>query len=141
MFYFTIAELATSSTPALKYWHSELVKAMTAAEVDEKFCTKLMCQYSQSTEIGKLLTDTLSQYIQIQRPDKLEFIIPDHVACSVTQLQMFQRKVRRHHKGWLRLELCHSYLDYVACDDDIEALAGARWVMCHSYLDYVACDD
>ena len=126
VFSFTIAELATSSKPSLKYWHSELVKALTAAEVDDKFCTKLMCQYSQSMEIGELLADSLSQYIQTRRPEHLEFDIPVHVHCPVPQLQLFLREVQQHHEGKLSLELRHSYLNYVACDDVMEPLAGAR---------------
>ena len=99
---------------------------MVAAEVDEKFCIKLMCQYTQYPEIGELLSDALSQYIQTQRPLRLEFDIPVHVATPVPQLRLFLREVRRHHKGQLWLHLRHSHFSFVECDDVIEVLAGAR---------------
>ena len=126
MFASTLADLAISSTQALKYWRSELVKALTTASVDEKFRTKLMLQCNEITELGELLNDALSQYIQTQRPSTLEFAIPMHVACSVTQLQLFLREVQEHHEEELRLWLQHSYLNYVPCDETIEVLAGAR---------------
>ena len=112
---------------ALQHWRSELVKALADAEVDEVFCTNLMCQHSQNIEIGELLSDLLSQYIRTQRPRKLEFDVPAHIACPVPQLRMFLREVQQHHEGELWLELHHSYLNLVACDDVIEALTGARW--------------
>ena len=118
--------MATTSQPALKYWHSELVKALTAAKVDEKFCTKLMCQYKQYLEIGELLADALSNYIQIGRPDKLEFNIPVHIARPVAQLRLFLLEVQQHHEGVLVLKFHHSYFNYAACGDAIEALTGAR---------------
>ena len=126
VFSFTIAELATSSVHALKYWHSELVKALAASGVDERFCTKLMCQYNQSVEIGELLADVLSQYIRTEQPDRLEFEIPEHVSSPTAQLELFMREVQRHHEGWLRLELYHSFLNHVPCDDIITVLDGAR---------------
>ena len=126
MFSFAIAELATSNNPALKYWHSHFVEALTAARVDEKFCIKLMCQHSQSMEIGELLADTLSQYILIRRPNELKFDIPVHVPSPVRQLGLFLREVGRYHKGWLLLQLQHSYFHYVPCENLIEALTGAR---------------
>ena len=126
VFSFTIAELATSSKHSLKYWHSELVKTLTAGGVDEKFCTKLMCQYNNSMGIGKLVTDVLSLYIQTQQPKLLKFIFPDYVACPTAQLQQLLREVHKHHKQEVSLEMCHSFLNYIACDDSIEVLAGAR---------------
>ena len=96
-----------------------------AAEVDEKFCTKLLCQYSQYTVIGKLLAEVVSLYIKTRRPERLVFSIPEHVACPA-QLRLLLREVRLHHKNELELYLHHSYDNYVPCDDDITALAGAR---------------
>ena len=124
--FFAIAELATISEPSLRHWRKKLVKALTAARVDEKFCTVLMCQYDQSEEVGKLLADALSQFIKKRKPDRLEFDIPGHFACPLQQLRMFLGKVRKHHEGELLLELRHSYINYVACDDAIKALKGAR---------------
>ena len=126
VFSFTIAELATSCQPSLKYWRSELVKALVAAEVDEKFCTKLLCQYSQYTEIGELLAPVLSLYIRTRRPDCLRLDIPEHVACP-DQLRLLLGEVRLYHEGGFELFLHHSYFNYVPCDDVITALAGHRW--------------
>ena len=123
---FSIAEMAISNKTSFKYWHGELVKSLTAAEVDEKFCTQLMCQYSQYTEIGKLLADALSQYIRIRRPKELKFVFQDRMPCSVAQLRLFLRKVRRHHEGALELDLHHAYLNFVDTDDAIKVLLGAR---------------
>ena len=128
VFSFTIAELATSSEPSLKYWHSELVKALVAAEVNEWYCTKLLCQYSQYTEIGELLSAVLCQYVQPRRNGELQFDIPEHVACPA-QLPLLLRGIRLHHDGNLWLTMRHSYLNYVPCDDLMTALADARWDM------------
>ena len=125
VFSFTFGELSTSSKPALQYWRSELVKAVAAAKVDEKDCTKLLCKYSQSMDIGELLADALSKHIRNRRPKKLEFVIPDQVACPL-QLRLFLKEVCLHHQGALRLNLLHSYNNYVSCDNVVEALAGAR---------------
>lgn len=123
---FTIAELAITKKNALKYWHTELVKALTTAGVNENFCTNLMCQNSTSMEIGELLADTLSQYIQTSRPEELKFDIPPAVDCPIPQLQLFLREVQQHHKGKLLLQLRHSYFRSVICDDAIQALTDAR---------------
>ena len=122
---FTIVEIATSSKPSLKYWHSELVKALVAAEVDEGFCTKLMCEYSKNTEIGELLADVLSLHIQTRRPEEMEFNIPVHIACP-PQLHLFLGEVRLHHEEKLWLDLRHSCHNYIPCDDLANVLAGAR---------------
>lgn len=131
VFTFTIAELADSEkVQALKNWSSELVQALTAARADEKFCTKLLCNQfkcSQSKEIGELLATTLSQYIKKQQSVDLVFDIPIFVTSPVPQLKLFMKEVQLHHKGKLWLELQHSYFNYVACDDVIKVLAGARW--------------
>ena len=130
IFSYTVEELGTSSKPhflnSLKHWHCELVKALTAAGVDEKFCTKLMCQHSQSTEIGQLLAEVLAQYIKIRTPERLEFDIPPSVACPTAQLQLFLGKVRQYHSGGLGLKLHHSYINHIPCDDVIQTLDGAR---------------
>ena len=126
VFSFTIAELATSSKPSLKHWHKELVKALTTAGVDEKFCTKLMFQYCQSLEIGKLMADVLSHYIQTRRPSLLEFVISEYIPCPTAILRLLMRKVQQHHRGNLWLELHHSYLNFVPCDNVIEYLVGAK---------------
>ena len=125
MFTFTIAELAAANKPAMKFWRNEFVKVLAAAGVDEKFCTKLMCQYSQYMEIPELLADVLSQYIQTRAPKRLEFYIPDHVDYPA-QLCLFLREIRLHHEGEFRVYLQHSYLNYVPCDSVIEVLAGGR---------------
>ena len=109
----------------LKYWRREFVKVLTAAEVDEKFCIKFMCKYSQYTDIGELLADVLSQYMHTRRPKNMVFNIPVHVACPA-QLRLFLEEVRLHYEGRLRLDLPHSYQNYVPCDDIIKALTGAR---------------
>ena len=126
VFAFTIAELATSEKSTLKFWHSELVKALTAARVDEKFCTKLMCQYHQSREIVDLLSDALSEYIRSQQPNQLEFDIPVFIPCPVPQLLMFMGKVNEHHKGKLSMNFHHSYLNCIPCDVVLKALAEGR---------------
>ena len=123
VFSFTIAQLATSSKSSLKYWFSEFVMALTDAGVDEKFCAKLLYQYM---EIGELLASVLYQYIKIQRPQLLWFNIPQHIACPA-QLRLLLTEVGLHHKGKLRLDFHHSYLNYVPCDYLMAALAGARW--------------
>lgn len=123
---FTIAELATSSKHSLIYWGRELVKTLAVDEVDEELCIKLMFQYSQSMEIGKLLADELSHYITTRRPKLLEFVIPDDHACPA-QLSLLLGAVKKHHQGELRLHLHHSCLHYDPCDVNIYALAGARW--------------
>ena len=129
IFSYTVAELGTSSKPkilnSLKHWHCELVKALTAAGVDEKFCTKLMCQHSQSTEIVKLLAEVLAQYIKTQKPERLVFYISPHTAFLTKQLQLFLGKVELYHKEALDLCLQHSYFNYAPCDDVIKALDGA----------------
>ena len=125
VFSFTFAELSTSNKPTLKYWRRELVKAVAATKVDEKDCTKLLCQYSQSMDIAELLADALSEHIRNRRPKELEFDIPDQVACPL-QLRLFLEEVCKHHDGALLLNLLHSYHNYVPCDNVVEALAGAR---------------
>ena len=84
-----------------------------------------MCHYSQPMEIRELLADILSQHIRTNRPEKLEFSIPNKIAYSA-QLRLLLIEVQQHHEGELSLELHHSYLNYLPCDDVIEALAGAR---------------
>ena len=106
--------------------------------MDEKFCTKLLCQYSQYTEIAELLAEVLAGYLQTRGPEMLRFDIPEHVACPA-QLRLFLREVRLHHEGQLWLLLHHSRLNYVPCDGFIEALAGARCdiipdILAHIYL-------
>ena len=118
----TFAELATSTKSSLKYWRSELVNSLSASD---KFCTKLICRYSQHMEIGELLGDALLQHLQTQQPEKLEFNIPNQVACPALLPQLL-RKVQQHHEGELSLDLPYSYLNYVPCDDIIRVLAGAR---------------
>lgn len=100
------------------------MKAFTAAKVDEKFCIKLMCQYSRSIEIGNLFRDVLSHYVSSD-PCELKFDFPDHIACP-TQLCQILQKVPRRGKSDLILRLPHSYHNYVPCDDVIEALNDAR---------------
>ena len=133
VFFYTIAELATSNKPALKYWYSELVEILTAARVDEKFCTKLMCQLNQSMEVGELLADVFSQYILTQRPKELNFEIPMHIIYPGQQMKLFIQKVQQYHKGGFSINLPHSHVNYVPCDDVIASLAGARWDIISKY--------
>ena len=125
IFSFTIPELWTSNKPALKYWRSELVKVLTAAKVNEKFCTRMMCQNSQSMDIGELLADVLTRFIQTRRPCLLDIDIPVHVTCSA-QLSLFLQVVQQHHNGEFRLRFHHLYFNYVPSVDVIEDLSGSR---------------
>lgn len=99
------------------------MKALIAAKVDEKFCTKL---YSQSEKIEKLFANVLSQDIQTQRHDRVEFDILAQVECPVSLLQLCLQEVQKHHTVEFRLDMRHSILSNVDFDDTIEALTVAR---------------
>ena len=125
---FVIAELSKPVwSTVLTFWRGELVWALTAARVDEKYCLRLLQRCSPLSKLVKeIIVQAVSHYIKEEQPEQLIFNLHKSTVNPTQTVVSVLKKVQKLQLKEIHLYLLHSYHNYEACDEILTALKGVR---------------